>query len=348
MANSEIAYKIVNQILGVKPSQVISISAVIQNANPEISPLSLLALIEELAMAIRKKHAFPVIEVSTENLMRRFFNEIPQEVYELPLDYYTRWVGAIDAFIDLGWRSNPDIYARLSAPTWGQLTKSTKKIQAAVTKLEKPYLAIGYPTPSMARYFHAEYENLLDIYNAALNCDYTQLATRGKSIYTKLANLHNYRLYTGEALDLTLIPASLTNYYGDIKAGLSNILPCGKIEVTITNLSGVLRAKRVFYGQAEYQNVDFYFENNKIYKIELADAQVNDYLLIDDLLKQSVRQLVCGYNMHVTDSSSYYLYEEIGEANIHLRCIGRSGETALIAAKKPYINGIPAKEFLLN
>ena len=104
MKYSEIVFKIINSVLKVKEGDVISISSEIQNAGNSPEPLSELPLVEELAVGIRKKKAFPVLEISTENLQKRFFSEMNEEIYALPLNYYLKWIEDIDCFIEVGWK----------------------------------------------------------------------------------------------------------------------------------------------------------------------------------------------------------------------------------------------------
>ena len=102
---SELAFNIVNNLLKIQSNDVISISGEIHNGNNSNDPLIELPLIEELAVAIRKRKAFPVLEMSTEKLKKRFFAEMPEEVFSVPPNYYKSWINAIDKFIEISWES---------------------------------------------------------------------------------------------------------------------------------------------------------------------------------------------------------------------------------------------------
>ena len=89
---SELAFNIVNNLLKIHNDNVISIAGEIHNSNNSEEPLIELPLIEELAVAIRKRKAFPVLEISTESLKKRFFAEMPEDIFSVPPNYYKNWM----------------------------------------------------------------------------------------------------------------------------------------------------------------------------------------------------------------------------------------------------------------
>ena len=80
----ELSYNIINNLLRIQKDDVVSISGEIRNGANADYALIELPLIEEIAVAIRKKKAFPVLELTTENLKKRFFVEMPDDVFSVP------------------------------------------------------------------------------------------------------------------------------------------------------------------------------------------------------------------------------------------------------------------------
>ena len=55
---SQIAFKIINNVLDIQEKQVVSVSGEIHNSQDKVFSLNEVAILEELAIAIRKKKAF--------------------------------------------------------------------------------------------------------------------------------------------------------------------------------------------------------------------------------------------------------------------------------------------------
>ena len=73
MDYSEIAVKIVNYILCLQQGQSVTISAEIHNVFDHNDPLVEIPFMEEIALVVRKNKGLPILDVSTENLHKRFF-----------------------------------------------------------------------------------------------------------------------------------------------------------------------------------------------------------------------------------------------------------------------------------
>ena len=93
-----------------------------------VTTAQILPLIEELAVAIRKRKAFPVLEMSTEKLKKRFFAEMPEDVFSVPPNYYKSWINAIDKFIEISWESYSSDFHETSDKQIKQFKDSTNSI----------------------------------------------------------------------------------------------------------------------------------------------------------------------------------------------------------------------------
>ena len=153
---SELAFNIVNNLLKIKSDDVISISGEIHNSKNANDPLVELPLIEELSVAIRKRKAFPVLEISTENLKRRFFAEMPDEVFSVPPNYYKSWINSIDKFIEISWESYSSDFRSVSEKQLQQFKDSTKSILQYLFDQKKKLIFLNFPTHELAKYIKSD------------------------------------------------------------------------------------------------------------------------------------------------------------------------------------------------
>ena len=97
---AEIAFKIVHNVARLSENEVVSLSGEINNVDNDENALCQIPLIEEIALSIKKNKAFPILEISTSNLKKRSLNELPENLFSLPTEFYEKWMRAIDIYID--------------------------------------------------------------------------------------------------------------------------------------------------------------------------------------------------------------------------------------------------------
>ncbi|MBT3756858.1 MAG: aminopeptidase, partial [Candidatus Cloacimonetes bacterium] len=193
---SELAFNIINNLLKIQKHDVISISGEIHNANNANEPLIELPLIEELAVAIRKRKAFPVLEMSTEKLKKRFFAEMPDEVFSVPPNYYKNWINAIDKFIEISWESYSSDFHDKSDRQLKQFKDSTNSILQHLFQQKKKIIFLNFPTQELAEYIGTEYKKLVSTYIDGVNCNYNLLKINGEEYREQYFSFSNYRITT--------------------------------------------------------------------------------------------------------------------------------------------------------
>ena len=264
---SELAFNLVNNLLRIQTDDVISISGEIHNVGPGNDPLIEIPLIEEISVAIRKRKAFPVLELSTENLKKRFFAEMPEDIFSMPPNYYMSWIDSIDTFIEVGWESLSSDFKETSERQLKSFKDSTKSIMDHLFDLKKKMVFLNFPTHELAGYIGMEFEGVKNIYLNAVNCNYNLLKIYGGELHDKFFSTNKYRVISQEEnLNLKINKDEIEIYDGDAGKHQIVVIPTGVVEMPIerASLDGVFFADKIYYKNSTYDNVKIKFENGVV------------------------------------------------------------------------------------
>ena len=339
-----IAYKIVGQVLGVQKGQVVSIQGEIHNAPEEGAyafALAQVPLIEELALAVRKKGAFPVIEMSTENLRRRFLREMPEDIYDMPLDWYTRWAEGIDHHIDVGWRTSPHLFEGISDQVYERIESSTRAVRQAIMRHAKRMVFLGCPSQSLARYYDLDADALRASYNAALNCDYHRLRQSGEALGADMPAAGAFALFSAShpgakesvlELELTGQDENSTRL-GD---GRFVVLPAGLVSFFIKpgSLHGRLAMRHVYYGRRVWQGLTCRFEHGRCVEVDGPEGLDLTHLRNGLLNHREEIRLGVGINEKIKSACGYSLYDETQRGLPTLQFIDPEHHTITVAVSQ--------------
>ncbi|MCD4829289.1 MAG: aminopeptidase [Candidatus Cloacimonetes bacterium] len=339
-----IAYKIVGQVLGVQKGQVVSIQGEIHNAPDDGAyafALAQVPLIEELALAVRKKGAFPVIEMSTENLRRRFLSEMPQEIFDMPIDWYTRWAEGIDHHIDVGWRTSPHLFEGISDKTYERIEASTRAVRQAIMRHAKRMVFLGCPSQSLARYYGLDADALRAAYNTALNCDYHRLQKAGQSLCKDLPAAETFALYSAShpGADEQTLELELTEpdtEHTRLADGRFMTLPAGLVSCKIKpgSLQGRLSLRHVYYGRRQWQGLECRFENGRCVEVTGPDGIDLTHLRNGLLNHRASVWLGIGINENIKSPCGYSLFDETQRGLPTLRFNDPENSSILLAASQ--------------
>ena len=338
---TEIVYKITDTVLKVQAGNVVSVSAEIHNSTNTANPLSELPFTEELATRIRKLKAFPVLEISTENLQKRFFSEMSDEVFSLPMDYYLRWIQDIDFFIEVGWK--------LSAPgtneereKYASVRRAADAIINKIVKADKTILFLNFPTKQLAELTGGNYDELLNAYFKMMNCNYFSLQMKAKDLSENTLNTNEVHIISGtEQLNITLRKQSIEVMDGTL--GNKNImsLPAGVVTVEVERhrLSGIFNAGRIYYKNEVFQAVKICFDSGNIRYITFLEDHKNNSILEDALSGSSAFCLMkIGINNALKEYTNFSVYDTCISDNISLCFFDEYSNEIIISDKKAYLD----------
>jgi aminopeptidase len=83
-----------------------------------------MALLESIAVQVRKMGAFPLVSVSTDQMARRMFDEVPTEFDNQTDDFGLKLAGIVDATIMVESMENPALFAGSSPARMAARAKS--------------------------------------------------------------------------------------------------------------------------------------------------------------------------------------------------------------------------------
>lgn len=144
-----------------------------------------LPLLESIAVQVRKLGAFPLISVSTDQMARRMFDEVPTEFDSQTDAFGLKLAEIVDATITVESMENPALFAGASAARMAARAKASMPIAEAWLKKGVRQVSLGnglFPTQATAQMFGMEKEQLAETFWSGVNVDYAALQSVGAKI----------------------------------------------------------------------------------------------------------------------------------------------------------------------
>jgi len=331
---TEIAYKIVNYILDLRPGQSVTISSEIHNVIDNNEPLAEVPFLEELALVVRKQKGLPILDISTENLHKRFFEEITDDPPSISKELLRLWLNSADMFIDLGWRSNPSFYKSIPERSFKKLDIYNIDFRELFEISKKKLVLLGFPTLDLAKFLDIDHFLLKKTYFAALNVNYYDMKKRCLVLEDRFKKHLNWRLLTeGNALQLTFEGNSKC-LYGELAHDCIITLPTGlwTQPIAIASLSGSMHCEQIYHEQYLWRNVVITFENGRVTNVETEQTQRHINLLNTVLFGDMENVTLCvGLNHSIKERSFYHLFDSVKYKNVSLEIKNARGKLVALS-----------------
>ena len=332
MNYSEIAFKIINHVIRLQPYQSVTISAEIHNVYDFNEPLCELPFLEELALVVRKHKGLPILDISSENIHKRFFEEIIEENQDIATELLNKWLSMSDLFIDLSWRSNPNFYKSIPERTFKRFTLAPKNFIELFREKNKKLILLGFPTQGLAQHFGIDHEALKKGYFSSLNIDYFALKNRCYIFDGKMKEKKNWDIITERrTLKVELIKTSKL-FFGDFLDELMITLPTGywQQRVNIDTMNGIFFCDNIFYEQYIWHNIQIVFDNGRVVDVE-TDIQQSNMNLLKSILYYDQESIILNIGLNDSNNTKtlYSLFDMIKDRNLSL--IMNSSKGQLIA-----------------
>ena len=315
----QFAQHIVNNLLQPKENDVISIAGEIYNLSQ--NPLVELPLIEEIALNIRKKKAFPFLEISTENLKHRFFSEMPKEIFAHSPTFYNQWIDTISAFIEIGWKNISGEFSGENNLYFKQMQSLSEKIWQKIFEQNKKVIFLNFPTNELAEHLQIDYETLYQIYLAAVLTDHFKLKLKISEIHELLTKHSKFFLRSEtDILNFSIKHDKLKTFSGKLfEQQPLIVLPTGFVEIPLirSRLNGTFYAERAYYRNSSFANIKINFEDGFVRFISVKEESEQSETLKNAVLNSKDECfLVTGCNENISDYTGYFLYDRcIAENN---------------------------------
>jgi leucyl aminopeptidase (aminopeptidase T) len=165
------------------------------------------ALLEEIALEVRKLGAHPLITCGSDRLMRRMYTDVPDRFDTQEPTFALRLAEIVDAVISVEFQEKPDLLADIAPQRITDQTRAREAVYRAM--LEKGVVQVNLgnnltPTQARAQQFGIPRDQLATIFWKAVDTDYARLQQTGQRIQNVLASARELRITAPNGTDLTV------------------------------------------------------------------------------------------------------------------------------------------------
>ncbi len=266
---SDLAKRLVNQTANVKEGENVWIYGSVRD----------MALLEEIALEMRKAGAFPVIQVGSEKLNWRMFSEVSAKYDGQAPTFDMKIAEIIDVQMGVSVGENLNLFAEADPERLAARGKAFEPVNEILVKRNVRGIYIGndmYPTKNLAERWGVSLDDLTKIFWQGVSADYKQIETAGLQFKQKLTAAKNIHLTHPNGTDLKMKienrPVIVSDGIisdEDIQEGFAacqTYLPAG--EVMVTPVRGTAEGKvifdRIFYSGKEVDGLTLTFSSGKL------------------------------------------------------------------------------------
>ena len=242
----KVASQLVNNCAGISEGDIVMVSGGIKD----------MELLENIAVDVRKKGAFPLLTIDSDRLTRKMFTEVPEKYDSQAPKLGMHMVKFIDATINVSSSETPDLLADIPPERFKTRNEASKELREYVEKNPMKSVALGngmYPTKANADEFGISLDELTNLFWSGINVDYNQLSADGKKLEATLAGGNELEITNPNGTSLKVKIKNCPTYCSDgmitqedMKkgmAGYSVYLPAG--EVYLAPVAGTANGKVV-------------------------------------------------------------------------------------------------------
>ena len=178
--NEALAQKLVNQCANIHEGEFVMVSGGVRD----------LELLEDIAINVGKKGAYPILTISSDRLTRRWVTEVPVKYDTRTPEGDLKLFGFITAVISVDYGETIGLLSDIPAERLVARGKAYEPVNELVTKRNIKGVNLGnglYPTEASAKQFGLTLKELSDLFWKGVNVDYTKLEATGKSVQLLLA-----------------------------------------------------------------------------------------------------------------------------------------------------------------
>jgi len=195
-SNSQFADKLVRQLLGVKPGDVVVI-----NADP-----THLAITEDIAASVMAVGAFPIVSMGSNRLNRLYFERVPARFDSQPPVGPLRLLGIADETVSIDYPFDPSVLAGVPPSRLTVLTEANNVQTTYVLKHNLPGISIGnglMPSAITAKQYGVGLDVLSALFWSGINADYSQIHRDATAVASAMTASHSVRVTSPNGTSLT-------------------------------------------------------------------------------------------------------------------------------------------------
>jgi leucyl aminopeptidase (aminopeptidase T) len=238
-----------------------------------------MALMEEIAVEVRKAGAFSVIQVSSEQMNWRMFAETPDKYDSQSPTFGLKLSEIIDVQISVSVGDNLNLFAEADPKRLAAIGKAFEPINEVYVKRKIRGVNIGnemYPTKNLAKRWGVPLDDLEKIFWQGVTADYKQVEATGVQLKKNLTSAREIHLTHPNGTDLKMKIENRPVFVSDGiiseedmntgSAACQAYLPAG--EVMLAPVRGTAQGKvvidRMFYAGKEINGLTLSFAQGKL------------------------------------------------------------------------------------
>ncbi|MFQ5805279.1 MAG: aminopeptidase [Phycisphaerae bacterium] len=190
-----IAHRLVNQCAAINEGDLVLISG--RSSNQE--------LLENVAVHVRKVGAFPLLTVTTDNLQRRLYDDVPAKYDSQTPEMMLKLARTINAVITVEAEENPALLASVPPGRIATRRRALEPVYSTMLNRDVRIVSLGnglYPTAAKARQLGISLDELTTTFWNGVNVDYLKLQGIADTIKARLAVGKNVRITNKNGTDL--------------------------------------------------------------------------------------------------------------------------------------------------
>jgi aminopeptidase len=163
-------------------------------------------LLEDLAVAVRRRGAHPLVTLRSDRLARRLFDEVPARYDAQVPEFARKLAGLVDVSLILE-SEDESALAGVPAARLAAASNATAPVWALLRKRNVRVVWLGnglYPSATRARQLGLTEPELAALFRAALAVDYAKMSARGAALKKTLSEAKELRLTDADGTDLTM------------------------------------------------------------------------------------------------------------------------------------------------
>lgn len=341
---------LVNEYLQISLGQIIVLSGLVNNTADNVT--SDLDLIEELAIMIRKRGAFPVLDLASKRLKLRILEETPEDKYFVPTDYYVNWVNSIDVIIDLTFPEIRNIYTDnyFTSQKKELINRSLHTIYKNMLIAEKLVLLPNFPKQSIAEYYQIDLAKLKTFYLNTFESIESKMNVKGTKIINHICPGETYFLKDSNN-EIKVTVADQQCYFVNNKiSNLYTVLPFGYVSLSVdkSSLDGVFKASKLYYKNYSMDSVLVTFSFGNVLSIQFENNENLAEIIKVGLINSKERvEFFIGVNNGVSEHCNYNYYDRCIDNNYSLIFYDDMNNTIELSSVNVELTNLNKKNILL-
>ncbi len=236
-------------------------------------------LLEDLAVQARAVGAHPFIQIGSERMTKRMFDDVPEKYDAQSPDFNLALADIVNVWIDVPIDGAPNLLAHVPPARFATRSAAFEPVARKFRERGVRTIELGnglYPTAWRADRFGIAEADLAEMFWSGVNADYAALQTTGEAIRSRIAAGDELRITHPDGTDLrmqisarpVLVSDGVISAEDEAKGGaaVQLWLPAGDIFLTPVpgSATGTVVVDQDFFEDTEIRNLELTFADGKL------------------------------------------------------------------------------------